>query len=220
MADDPDDRIFERTTRNRLLVADVLAGLAPDDWDRPTLCAGWSVRVLAGHLLQPVRVGFGRFLLTALRHRGDTDATVDHLARVLARPEPAELVAALRAHAADRVSPPRVGPMGPFAETCVHLRDLARPLGLTADVAEDDWRLLLTYLCSPGAAPALTPPGRLDGLALAATDADWRHGTGPEVRGTLEALAMVATGRTAALDDLEGAGVAVLRDRLPIPGGR
>ena len=206
--------LYRRTTRNRLRIAEVLDGLARSDWDRPTLCEGWSVRHLAGHLLQPMLVGFGRFLVTAVRHRGDTDATVDHLARALARREPEELVALLRRHAADQVDPPRVGPMGPFADTCLHLRDVARPLGLAADVGPDDWTVLLTYLCSPQVAPALVPRGRLRGLSLHAVDDDWHCGAGAEVRGTLEALAMASTGRTDALRDLEGPGVPVLQERI------
>ena len=84
------------------------------------------MRDLAGHLLQPMLIGFGRFFLTALRHRGDTDATVDELARTLARRHLDELVTLLREHAGDRVDPPRVGPMGPPGRTAA-LADLAGP---------------------------------------------------------------------------------------------
>ncbi|MGY1714725.1 maleylpyruvate isomerase family mycothiol-dependent enzyme [Geodermatophilus sp. SYSU D01106] len=208
------DDVHARTARNRRRLADVLEGLGPAQWEAGTLCEGWTVRVLAGHLLQPMLVGFGRFLLASLRHRGDTAATVDSLARRLARPGPAELVALLRRHAGDRVDPPRVGPMGPFAETCVHLRDLARPLGLDADVPREDWVLLLDHLVSPGVAPGLTTPARAGGLTLRATDTGWRHGTGPAVSGTVEALAMALTGRRAALVDLDGPGREVLARRL------
>ena len=206
--------IFESTTRIRRQIADLLEGLDPSDWNRATLCEGWSVRHLAGHLLQPMLVGFARFFLTAARYRGDTDAAVDHLARSLGRREPSRLVALLREHAADRVDPPRVGPMGPFADACIHLRDIARPLGLTEDVGSDDWQRLLDYLCSPAVAPSLVPRGRLDGLRLEAADGGWSHGTGAAVRGSREALAMAATGRSVCLPELSGPGVAVLRDRL------
>lgn len=211
--------IYDRTSRNRRQIADLLEGLSPADWEEPTLCEGWTVRHLAGHLLQPMLVGFGRFFLTALRHRGDTDAGVDHLARSLARRPPAELVTLLRRHAADEVDPPRVGPMGPFAETCIHVRDIARPLDLEADARHDDWLELLGYLTSGRAVPALAPPGRVDGLSLRATDADWHHGHGTEVRGTLEAITMAVTGRAAATRDLEGPGVAVLRRRISSRAG-
>jgi hypothetical protein len=54
---------------------------------------------------------------------------------------------------------------------------------------------------------------RISGLTLHAIDAEWSHGTGPEVAGPVLSLVMAMTGRTAALDDLTGAGVATLRAR-------
>jgi uncharacterized protein (TIGR03083 family) len=209
-----DQEIYTRTSRNRLMIADVLASLDDADWDAPTLCPGWTVRHLAAHFTQPMLVGFPRFFLTAIRYRGDTDKTVDHLTRRLARKPPAQLISLLRDHAADEVNPLRVGPMGPFAETCIHLRDIARPLGLTADVPIEQWRTLLDYLVSPAAAPALTPAGRLRGLTLTATDTDWVTGQGPEIHGPVEALAMAAAGRPAAMADLQGPGLSTLGSRL------
>ena len=208
------DELYARTTRNRLEIADLLDTLGPEQWEAPTLCAGWTVRHLAAHLLQPMLVGFGRFFLVALRHRGDTAATVDHVARTIARREPSELIALLRSHAIDRVNPPRVGPMGPFAETCIHLRDIARPLGLPADARQEDWLDLLRYLTAPDPAPNLVTPERIAGLTLLATDLRWQHGSGPRVAGSLEALTMAVTGRAAAVADLDGPGVDILRARL------
>jgi uncharacterized protein (TIGR03083 family) len=209
-----DQEIYTWTSLNRLMIADVLASLDNGDWNAPTLCSGWTVRHLAAHLTQPMLVSFPRFFLTAIRYRGDTDKTVDHLTRRLARKPPAQLISLLRDHAADEVNPLRVGPMGPFAETCIHLRDIARPLGLTADVPIEHWRTLLDYLVSPAAAPALTPADRLRGLTLTATDTDWITGPGPEIHGPVEALAMAAAGRPAAMADLQGPGLNTLGSRL------
>jgi mycothiol maleylpyruvate isomerase-like protein len=160
------DRVYARTTRNRLEIADVLDSLDPEHWQAPTLCEGWTVRHVAAHLIQPILIGFGRFFLVAVRHRGNTPATVDHFARAIARREPSELLD------------------------------------------------LLTYLTSPDPAPSLATPQRIAGLMLVATDAEWRQGSGPRVAGSLEALTMAITGRQAALDDLDGPGVATLRARL------
>jgi uncharacterized protein (TIGR03083 family) len=210
--------VHEHTAQHRLLIADVLAGLDEQQWQHTTLCAGWTVRDLAGHLLQPFFVGFGRFFLTALRFRGDTDRTVDHLARRLATRPPAELVALLREHATDRLDPPRVGPMGPFADTAIHLRDLVRPLGLDVDLPAERWRRVLDYLTGVDVAPALVPSGRLDGIELRASDLDWTAGHGEPLEGPVEALAMAASGRRAALADLHGTGVDLLSARLPATG--
>jgi uncharacterized protein (TIGR03083 family) len=199
--------IFRLTAANRLMIAGFLDGLDERAWAADTLCEGWTVRHMAAHFVQPMLIGFGRFFLASFRYRGDTARTVDHFTRRLAAKPRRELIALLREHAHDRVDPPRVGPMGPFAETCVHLRDIARPLGLDADVPAEHWRILLDYLASPSAAPALSPPGRLDGLRLTATDIDWSAGEGEPVSGPAEALGMAITGRRAALTDLSGPGV-------------
>ncbi len=206
--------VFDRATANRLVIADVLDGLDDAQWRSPSLCAGWDVHTVAAHLLQPFLVGFGRFFLTALRYRGDTDRVVDHVTRRLARRSRPEIVAALRSHAADRVAPPRVGPIGPFAETCIHLRDIARPLGLSADVPVEDWTTLLDHLTGPRPVASLVTPGRVEGLRLVATDADWSSGDGAEVTGRGEALGMAVSGRRAALQDLDGPGVRILDTRL------
>ena len=170
---DDSRQVFAATTANRRVVADVLDGLSPPQWEAATLCAGWDVHTVAAHLLQPMLVRFGRFFVTALRFRGDTDRVVDHVTRRLARHSRSDIVALLRSHAADEVSPPRVGPMGSFAETCIHLRDIARPLGLDVDVPAAHWEQLLRYLVSPSAAAALVTPtpargsaARGDGLGL------------------------------------------------------
>lgn len=206
--------IFARTTADRHVVADVLESLTEDQWQAESLCAGWTVRHVAGHLLQPFVVGFGRFFVTAVRYRGDTDRTVDHFARRLAEREPADIVATLRAHADDEIDPPRVGPVGQLADTAIHLRDIARPLGLAADVPPEDWKALLDYVTSPGVASAVVPEGRLTGLSLRAVGTEHRHGDGAEVSGTPEALVMAAAGRSSALVDLDGPGVALLTERL------
>ncbi|GAA2900328.1 hypothetical protein Acy02nite_83190 [Actinoplanes cyaneus] len=198
--------VYTMTTANRLLIADLLDSLDDTQWRTPTLCTGWTVHEMAAHLVQPMLIGFPRFVATALRYRGDTDRTVDHLTRRIARRDRTTLIALLREHAGDQIDPVRVGPMGPFAETCVHLRDIARPLGLPVDVPVTHWQFLLDHLTGPDAAPGLVRPGRLTGVRLHATDVDWAAGDGAAVRGTAEALTMAVTGRDVVLPELTGPG--------------
>ena len=35
----------------REALGDYLAGLSADDWNRPSLCAGWTVKDVAAHML-------------------------------------------------------------------------------------------------------------------------------------------------------------------------
>jgi len=209
-----DVEIYARTTSNRLMIADFLETLDDNQWQTETLCAGWNAGHMAAHLLQPMLVGVGQFVRSVLRFRGDIDRTVDHFTRKLARKPRHELIALLREHAPDQVNPPRIGPLGPFTDTCVHLRDIARPLGLPIDVPNEHWCIVLDYLTSARVVRTLVPPGRLDGLDLVATDTDWRGGSGALLTGPIEALGMAASGREAALTDLSGPGRAVLAGRL------
>jgi hypothetical protein len=54
---------------------------------------------------------------------------------------------------------------------------------------------------------------RIAGLTMQATDTDFSVGAGPLVEGPAISLLLAASGRKAALDDLSGPGVEVLRRR-------
>ena len=54
---------------------------------------------------------------------------------------------------------------------------------------------------------------RISGLRLRASDVDWSTGDGPEVTGPLASLVLAMTGRTVALGDLTGEGLATLSAR-------
>lgn len=206
-----DAHVLERTAANRLLLADFFDDLDDEQLVTPSLCVGWSVRDVLGHLVMPMIGSTTRLLLGVVRERGSLDLASAAMARDLARRPVADLTAQLRDHADLRVKAPGIGLLGQLADTCVHLRDCARPLGLPDDVGTDDWRLLLDRL--PRGVPGLVPRRRLAGLALRATDQDWSWGSGTEVAGSSEALAMALVGRVVALDDLHGSGVGVLRSR-------
>lgn len=208
---------YRIATVNRLRAADLLAGLTPEQWRTPSLCAGWTVRDIAGHLVDALetKTGVVRMMLALIRYRGSLDRMVDARARRSARRSTADLVAGLRELAAVRLNPPVIGPLGPMTDSLIHLRDIARPLGVGATPPPDEWRVVLDLLADPRPATRnLVPRDRLGGLRLVATDQAWQHGAGREVRGPSEALAMAISGRPAALADLEGEGVALLSDRL------
>lgn len=55
---------------------------------------------------------------------------------------------------------------------------------------------------------------RSKGLKLTASDNEWVHGDGPEVRGPFPSILIALTGRKAGLADLSGDGLAALTQRL------
>lgn len=212
-----DEQIFAIATANRRLAADMFAGLTDDQWRTPSLCAGWTVREVAAHLVPPE----GGIVLLSLagrmiRYRGNLDRMVDETARTDARRPTADILADLRARAGVRMKAPVIGAAGPMSDTAIHLRDAARPLGLPVNPEPPAWRPVLDFLVSPAAVRGgFLPKGRLAGLRFVVTDEAWTWGSGAEVVGTSEAVAMAMAGRPAALPGLHGAGVETLRSRLP-----
>lgn len=196
---------------NRRRLADFFDSLDESQLSSRSLCDAWTVREVLGHLVMPLTGSLGGFLVQVVRSRGSIDKASAGLARDLSRRPLKDLTALLRERADEVVRAPGVGPMGQMADGCVHLRDCARPLGLPDDVRLDHWRMLLDWL--PGGVRGLVPKNRLEGLQLLATDQEWSWGTGQQITGPSEALAMAVAGRCVALDDLSGSGIDVLRSR-------
>ncbi|SDC75749.1 TIGR03083 family protein [Geodermatophilus telluris] len=205
---DVDARVH--TERTRLL--HVLDGLDEEQWDTPSLCAGWSVRDLVLHVLMPYEVSTPRFLQMMLRARFDFDRAADRWATTDTR-TPAEVVAGLRETAHRTFNVPGAPVEAPLSHLVIHAQDVYRPLGVPSPTDPENARVALEQLTSPRARRSL-PPGILDGLAFSATDTDWRYGKGAPVSGPATALLTTLSGRTAALPELAGAGVADVRARL------
>ncbi len=204
--------IHTRTAANRRSLADFFDKLDEAQLHAASLCDAWTVKEVLGHLVMPMAGSAGGFLLKLVRSGGSVNRASEATARELSRRPTNELTALLRDKADQHGAAPGVGPMGQMADGCVHLRDCARPLGLSDDVSTDDWRMVLDWL--PKGVPGLVPKRRIEGLSLLATDQDWAWGSGAELIGPSEALALAVSGRAVALDDLSGSGVDILRGRL------
>ena len=213
--DTPREQLFALATANRLMAGDLFGSLTEDEWRTPSLCEGWTVREVLAHLVPP-EGGHSpvRLLREVVRHRGDLHRMVDVTARRDARRPVAEPVRELRDRAATPLSAPVVGAHGPLADTAIHLRDAARPLGRDVGPEPAGWAPVLDFMVSGRRAGGFVPRGRLRGLRLVATDQEWASGEGEEVRGTSEALALAASGRPVVLPELTGPGVDALAERL------
>ena len=209
------DEVHLRTAANRRMTARLFAELDADQLGAPSLCTGWTCRDVLGHLVMSVDLTFFRFLLEVARDRGRGGVTSDRLARAYGARPVSDLVQHLHDRSDVALSPPGVGALGPFADSCIHMRDVAIPLGITTSPPVQDWTRVLDFLTTRRAqAAGFLPRGRLEGLQLHATDATWSSGSGAPVTGTSEVLAMSLTGRSALLDDLAGAGAPTLRQRV------
>jgi uncharacterized protein (TIGR03083 family) len=193
----------------RAWTADVLQSLRPGQWRTPTLCTGWTVRELAGHLGYGPRARPGDVLVQAIRAGGSFDRMVDATARRESAKPTGELVAGLRAVVESQRLAPGQTVRNALLDILVHAQDLAIPLSLdhpmpreAARIAADDvWRHRFPFHARR----------RLRGLHLSATDIPWTVGAGAKVEGPMLALLLLLTGRYAALDRLSGPGLPHLR---------
>jgi len=200
------DEMWRVIADQRRLLAELLDSLDETDWQRPSLCSAWRVRDVAAHVaLTPQSPGLLRILVRAVLARGDFDAVNRDLAVAHADRPGADLVDELRRLADDRHKPAITTVDNLLFDTMVHIQDIAVPLGLSAAMPLDAgcegatrvWRMGWPFWARR----------RLRGLRLVASDADWSAGDGAEVRGPIQALLLLLTGRTqAALPQLGGPG--------------
>lgn len=205
---------FPLIAAERVRLADALDALGPPDWESPSLCAGWSVHMVAAHLNVPWSLSLPKVLIAVARAR-NLDRGFDRVTRELAaRLDPAACVDGLRAHADSRFTPPGAGPEAPLTDVIVHGADMLHPLGRSVDVAPDALAASLAWL-SRGRAKGFVAAGRVDGLSFEATDLGVRYGTGPSVvQGPASALCGALCGRAAMVGQLSGDGARLLAARL------
>ena len=192
-----EERSWELIAAERRALADLLDGLGPEQWEAPSLCAGWRVRDVAAHVaLTPQPPSLGRMIMAAIRARGDFDRVnhdyaVDHAAR-----PPEQLLAELRGFADSRRRPAVTTVPNLLFDVPVHVQDVAMALGREHEMPLDAARAGVERVWRMGW--PFHARRRLRGLRLVATDSDWTAGEGEEVRGPTAALLLLLTGRDAA----------------------
>jgi uncharacterized protein (TIGR03083 family) len=194
----------------RKTLASDLHGLSEEQWSAQSLCGEWTVRDVTAHMTATAKITPPAFFakLTAAGFSFGRLQAKDIAAEKGG--SPADTLAGFEAVMTSVKHPP--GPPDTMlGETLVHAEDIRRPLGIRHAYPTAAVVRIADFF--KGSNILIGSKRRVDGLALRATDADWSHGTGPQVSGPVMSLVMAMTGRKAALDDLHGEGVAVLRER-------
>ncbi len=188
-----------------------LEGMAPERWQTPSLCPGWSVHDVLAHLVDAAtttRLGFVRQMATA---RLDFDRANEHGVRRHRADDPLETLEAFRA-VTDRTDTPP-GPLATrLVEAYVHGEDIRRPLGITSSYPHEHVMTALGYTARTGAGLG-GGKERVAGLRLSPVDGGPAIGEGPDVRGTAIALLLAASGRPLDAEELTGPGARALRSR-------
>jgi len=183
--------------------AGLIRSLTPEQWERPSLCPGWTVRDVVVHAAFHTHRGLRETLGSTEKYtpllveRAHAD-TIDGLIAWFASPAPRS--------AGNKIN---------VCELVIHQQDVRRAVGSPRDYPGDTIRMCLEQCTTVlGNVFIIARKHRLGhGVRLVATDISWSKGNGPEVAGTGEAILMTIAGRAAALADLTGPGVAILTER-------
>jgi uncharacterized protein (TIGR03083 family) len=200
--------------QRRELVA-LLEDLSAQEWQRPSLCRGWTVRQVAAHvaLQNTTWAMLPRALMESIRSGGMNGGIHAVACRHALLPTD-QIIDEIR----DRIGVWRPLPTVTYRESAidylVHTQDIAIPLGrrlkmptgVAAVAAERVWTSDRMFHARK----------KLDGYRLVATDTDWTAGQGQEVTGPIGALLLLLTGRHVALGDLSGSGAATLQTRTSV----
>jgi len=191
--------------------AALLEGLTPQQWESPSLCERWRVRDVVAHVIgyDPLsRAQLMRRMAKGLVTRGGANAVG---VAEYAGKSPEELTELVRKYAEPQGLTAGFGGRIALTDGMIHQQDIRRPLGIPRTISAESLRTALDFSTW---APRILGGLRARGLRLVATDIDWIHGNGPEVRGSGEALLMAMAGRRAALQDLDGPGKVKLAQRF------
>lgn len=175
-------------------LARVLNDLPALAWDADTLCAGWRVREVVAHMTMPFRYSAARFAAELARSGGRFNLMSDRVARRdAAAVSEADLLSVLRANATHPWKPPGGGYVGALTHDVIHGLDITVPLGIARRVPEDRLRAVLDAIAAPKARKHFGTD--LSGVQLKAEDIDWVSGSGRQLSGAAQDLALVLCGR-------------------------
>ena len=201
----------DMATAERRDLADYLDTLTEEQWELPSLCPGWVVRDVVGHLPSYDELGWSDVLALFVRSRFSLARCNQVGVESSRRLSTGQLVARLRAHAVPHGITAMFGSAIALTDGLIHHQDIRRALGHPRTVPEA--RLVAALNFAPRAR-ALPAPANSRNLRLVATDVDWAHGTGPGVEGPGEALLIALAGRPQGLAELSGPGLATLAERV------
>jgi uncharacterized protein (TIGR03083 family) len=205
------DEVWRTIDQQRSELADLMETFSEQEWQTPSLCAGWRVREVAAHLtLAQMRLRDA--LGPAVRARGSFNRMVHQTAVRQAELPVEEFPARLRAMVGSRRKAPFISDIEPMLDQLVHGQDMVVPLGRTrempreaaATAAQRAWDLNWPFGVRK----------RIRGFRLEASDCSWSVGEGALVEGPIRAMLMLLTGREVVLPELSGPGADGLRRRL------
>lgn len=213
-----DDEVWAAIDGQRLRTADLLDELSDGEWRHPSLCEGWTVRDVAGHLtMQQLSLGdVLRFAITHPSCLGGVNRTIQRSARIKAEQPTDRLIAQIRAMVGSRKHNVGVTSLDTLTDILLHGQDIAVPLQRELEMPTDAVAVAATrvWAARGKGKVGVFKDVPLQGFRLTATDVTWSVGEGREIQGPIAAILLLLTGRPALLPRLSGDGAEHLRQQL------
>ncbi len=172
-------------------LADLL-GAAVDEWDAPSLCAGWLVRHVIAHVTMPARLTPEQFGAEIAAAGGDFTVLSDTVARRDASLPVADLLGQLWSPGLHTWQPPGGGAAGALSHAVIHSLDVTIALDRPAVAPAEAATAVLDQLT---AARGTWFGVDLTNVRLEAADTGWSWGAGQLVRADSGSLVALLSGR-------------------------
>lgn len=189
-----DEDYWAAVAGTRVAIADLLEQLTEAEWERDSLCAGWRVRDVAGHVSLVPTITTWELVRAAPSGGFNPHQINTVLAKKYAERAPEAITARIRRHAQDRTTARALNTKDSLFDVIVHSQDIARPLGRRIHVPPESVGRGLDRVWEMG-----WPFGarkRYADVRLRATDTDWARGeSGRLIAGPAIELLLLLTGR-------------------------
>lgn len=203
--------VWRHIHAERAALAETLNSLTDEQWEHESLCAGWTVKDVAAHVISTAKIKPTDMVGIAMRNlgRGYNTMIFREVKRLSREQSVEQILADYTTYATSTRKMPTVTVVEPLIDSLVHHQDILRPLGLShepdpqaAAVAADRCRTLSLLMGSRRV---------VKGVRMVATDVDWTRGRGPTVEGPMLELLMLCAGRAGEPALLSGDGLESLR---------
>lgn len=172
-----------------------LATVSEEDWLKPSLCEGWTIRHVVAQLTMPARYTPEQFGAELAAVQFDFGALSDRVAERDATLPTGELLDGLLRDTLARFTTPDGGPVGALSHVVIHGLDATVPLGLGCVATAESLRIVLDSMAVDGVHRHFGTS--MAGRRLVASDLAWTHGEGTTETAPGHALLLDLAGRKA-----------------------
>jgi uncharacterized protein (TIGR03083 family) len=205
--------VWRHIHAERAALAATLAELPDDDWQRDSLCPGWTVHDVSAHVISTPQIGWRQLGGLSARNlgRGYNTMIFREVKRLAAQETRASILADFEKYADSTHHVPTTTSVEPLIDALIHHQDIVRPLGRRHDmppeaavVAADRVRRLAFLMGTRRLVRS---------VRMVATDIDWARGKGPTIEGPVQELLMLASGRAPDPSLVSGDGLELVLER-------